>query len=70
MIKLFGSLTLQVLFLLYLAKILIFWLWRRSSDPDDCAIPLLTATGDLVGTGLLTVGFYMLASVNDTYVST
>jgi solute carrier family 41 len=53
----------EVLFLLYWARILVYWLWKRSSDPDDSAIPLLTATGDLVGTALITLGFYLMHSL-------
>ncbi|KAI1301829.1 Solute carrier family 41 member 2 [Halotydeus destructor] len=58
----------EVIFLLYLARILVYWLWERSSDPDDSAIPLLTATGDLVGTGLILLGFYGLQFVNQKKV--
>jgi len=58
----------EVLFLLFLARILIYWLWRRGSDPDDSAIPLLTATGDLLGTGLLVLGFHSLTLLRDAYV--
>jgi solute carrier family 41 len=60
----------EVFFLLYLARVLIYWLWNRNSDPDDSAIPLLTATGDLVGTGLLTLGFYLLTILRDPTVQT
>ncbi len=32
-------------------------MWRCNIDPDNNAIPLLTALGDLIGTSLLAVVF-------------
>jgi len=58
----------QVFILLYSVRILVYWLWHRSSDPDNSAIPLLTAVGDLVGTGLLAAGFEILVLLNDPSV--
>merc|ERR1719336_281196 len=40
--------TLQVAILLYLCQILVYWMWKRGTDPDNAAIPYLTAIGDLV----------------------
>ena len=45
--------------LLYLAKSLVYFLWKHEFDPDNWAIPLLTAIGDLLGTGLLSIAFYV-----------
>jgi len=56
---------LQVVLLLYLCKILVYWMWSRGSDPDNAAIPYLTAVGDLLGTGFLTIAFYFLQFGND-----
>ncbi|CAG7827071.1 unnamed protein product [Allacma fusca] len=53
---LLAALT-QVAFLLYIAQLLINWLWTRKLDPDTSTIPYLTALGDLIGTGLLYLAF-------------
>lgn len=55
----------QVFILLYLAQIIIFWMWRLKVDPDNSAIPYLTALGDLIGTGLLALAFYTLYIIGD-----
>jgi len=52
----------QVFLLLQMARSIVYWLWRRSSDPDNSAIPLLTAIGDLFGTAFLTLGFLILTT--------
>jgi len=46
--------------LLYLAHWLVNFLWLRGCDPDNSAIPCLTAVGDLLGTVLLAAAFYVL----------
>ncbi|KFM68255.1 Solute carrier family 41 member 1, partial [Stegodyphus mimosarum] len=48
---------LQVAILLYMAHCFVHWLWKWGFDPDDAAIPYLTAFGDLLGTGFLLVAF-------------
>eukprot|EP00088_Acartia_fossae_P040811 TRINITY_DN42553_c0_g1_i1.p1 TRINITY_DN42553_c0_g1~~TRINITY_DN42553_c0_g1_i1.p1 ORF type:complete len:475 (-),score=113.76 TRINITY_DN42553_c0_g1_i1:1284-2708(-) len=55
----------QVFILLYLCQILVYWMWSRGSDPDNAAIPYLTAIGDLLGTGFLTIAFIFLYLLND-----
>ena len=35
--------SLQVAILLYLCQILVYWMWKRGVDPDNAAIPYLTA---------------------------
>ncbi|XP_023342805.1 solute carrier family 41 member 3 [Eurytemora carolleeae] len=50
----------QVCFLLYIVNILVHFLWRRAVDPDNAAIPYLTALGDLLGGALLAVVFITL----------
>ncbi|XP_023241904.1 solute carrier family 41 member 1-like [Centruroides sculpturatus] len=62
---------LQVAILLYIAHIMIHVMWRWKIDPDNSAIPLLTALGDLLGTGLLATAFYFYTQIdNDAVVLT
>jgi len=56
---------LQVWLLLITAHYLIRWLWRLAIDPDDSAIPYLTALGDLLGGGLLFAAFLCLYVIGD-----
>jgi len=49
--------------LLYLAHWLVNFLWSKGHDPDNSAIPCLTAVGDLLGTVLLAAAFYILYAV-------
>merc|ERR1712241_288559 len=58
--------TLQVAILLYLCNVLVYWMWSRGTDPDNAAIPYLTAIGDLIGTSLLAVAFIALENIGDT----
>merc|ERR1712106_657151 len=55
----------QVSILLCLCRILVYWMWSRGTDPDNAAIPYLTAVGDLVGTSLLALSFLFLESIGD-----
>ncbi|XP_066598299.1 solute carrier family 41 member 1-like isoform X2 [Prorops nasuta] len=57
--------TLQVAALLYIAFIMIHWMWKRKIDPDNSAIPYLTAMGDLLGISLLAIAFQFLYLVGD-----
>ncbi|KAG0719862.1 Solute carrier family 41 member 1 [Chionoecetes opilio] len=56
---------LQVAILLYVAHVMVHWMWKVSIDPDNSAIPYLTALGDLLGTGLLAIAFHFLYIVGD-----
>ncbi|KAK7868760.1 hypothetical protein R5R35_002555 [Gryllus longicercus] len=56
---------LQVAFLLYVAYIMIHWMWKHKIDPDNSAIPYLTALGDLLGISLLAVAFQLLYLMGD-----
>jgi len=47
----------QVALLLYIANMMVFKMWRMGINPDNAAIPYLTALGDLLGGALLTVVF-------------
>lgn len=40
-------------------------MWKRGTDPDNAAIPYLTAIGDLVGTSLLAGAFVLLQELGD-----
>lgn len=55
----FSSL-LQVMILLHIAWWLVHRVWKNGDDPDSVAIPYLTAFGDLIGIGLLTMAFQIL----------
>lgn len=48
----------QILILLFLSRSLIMWMWVKHIDPDNSAIPYLTAIGDLLGTALLAAAFF------------
>lgn len=60
-----SAALLQVFLLLYSAHVMILWMWRRKIDPDNSAIPYLTAIGDFLGTALLAVAFYVLWLIGD-----
>ncbi len=55
----------QVWVLLHTANCLIHWFWKLSIDPDNSAIPYLTALGDLLGGGLLWLAFELLYRLGD-----
>ncbi|XP_033483489.1 solute carrier family 41 member 1-like [Epinephelus lanceolatus] len=55
---------LQVVILLYVASLMVRWLWRRGLDPDNFSIPYLTALGDLLGTGFLALSFRLMLTVS------
>lgn len=55
----------QVFFLLFAAHVMTLWMWRRKIDPDNSAIPYLTAMGDFLGTGLLAIAFVVLYTIGD-----
>ncbi|XP_029287596.1 solute carrier family 41 member 1-like isoform X2 [Cottoperca gobio] len=55
---------LQVVILLYVASLMVRWLWRRGLDPDNFSIPYLTALGDLLGTGFLALSFRLIQMVS------
>ncbi|KAM8913976.1 solute carrier family 41 member 3-like isoform 2-T2 [Spinachia spinachia] len=57
---------LQVGILLYVATLMVRWLWRRGLDPDNFSIPYLTALGDLLGTGFLALSFRLIMMVSST----
>ncbi|XP_063369987.1 solute carrier family 41 member 1 isoform X4 [Cydia amplana] len=58
---------LQVMVLLYMAYVLIHLMWKRKKDPDNAAIPYLTALGDLLGSVFLGMAFVTLAALGKDY---
>ena len=48
--------------LLQVASVLVHWLWSKSIDPDNAAIPYLTSLGDLLGGALLALSFHLYYS--------
>ncbi|XP_042256879.1 solute carrier family 41 member 1-like isoform X3 [Thunnus maccoyii] len=61
-----SAALLQVLILLYMASLMVRWLWRRGLDPDNFSIPYLTALGDLLGTAFLALSFRLILAINST----
>ncbi|XP_012280722.1 solute carrier family 41 member 1 [Orussus abietinus] len=57
--------VMQVTLLLYIAHLMVMWMWSRGMDPDSSAIPYLTAAGDLIGTALLGIAFHILYAIGD-----
>ncbi|EDV28967.1 uncharacterized protein TRIADDRAFT_19963 [Trichoplax adhaerens] len=55
----------QVALLLICTNWLVFKFWEWECDPDNYAIPYLTALGDLVGTGLLAAAFVVIEKLNN-----
>ncbi|XP_038222456.1 solute carrier family 41 member 1-like [Zerene cesonia] len=56
---------LQVFLLLVISHYLVVWMWKLGLDPDNSAIPYLTALGDLLGTALLGIAFHILFAIGD-----
>ncbi|XP_031628354.1 solute carrier family 41 member 2 isoform X2 [Contarinia nasturtii] len=63
---LFVSL-LQICTLLYIAHVMIHAMWKYKVDPDNSAIPFLTALGDLFGSCLLAMAFAFMISIGQAY---
>ncbi|XP_064489344.1 solute carrier family 41 member 1-like isoform X2 [Ornithodoros turicata] len=57
--------VIQVFLLLYIAHVMVHWMWTQGMDPDNSAIPYLTALGDLIGTALLALSFLLLSVLGD-----
>uniref|UniRef100_A0A1I7YDK4 MgtE domain-containing protein n=1 Tax=Steinernema glaseri TaxID=37863 RepID=A0A1I7YDK4_9BILA len=55
----------QVTVLLYVCQWLVAAMWKYEIDPDNAAIPYLTALGDLLGTILLTAALVSLHYINE-----
>uniref|UniRef100_A0A182J9E1 SLC41A/MgtE integral membrane domain-containing protein n=1 Tax=Anopheles atroparvus TaxID=41427 RepID=A0A182J9E1_ANOAO len=59
--------TLQIMLLLYIAHVIIHLMWKMKIDPDNSAIPYLTALGDLLGSSFLMLAFLFLRSIGHPY---
>lgn len=46
--------------LLYICAWMVHKMWSRGIDPDNSAIPYLTALGDLFGIALLAIAFQIV----------
>jgi solute carrier family 41 len=55
--------------LLYTAHLLIHLMWKWKVDPDNSAIPFLTALGDVLGSSLLALAFFFLDILQLPYSS-
>lgn len=44
---------------------MVHFIWRKGEDPDNVAIPYLTALGDLLGTAFLAIAFHILFLIGD-----
>uniref|UniRef100_A0A671R9E8 Solute carrier family 41 member n=1 Tax=Sinocyclocheilus anshuiensis TaxID=1608454 RepID=A0A671R9E8_9TELE len=53
----------QVFLLLGIVDVMVHCLWKCGRDPDSFSIPYLTALGDLLGTGFLTLCFLLMSLV-------
>eukprot|EP00053_Salpingoeca_punica_P011559 m.102964 g.102964 ORF g.102964 m.102964 type:complete len:480 (+) comp15705_c0_seq1:118-1557(+) len=65
---LMGYLTatmVQVGLLLLMIRKLVMFIWSYQLDPDNIAIPLVTALGDFLGTGTLALCFSLLFKIGD-----
>ncbi|XP_066155340.1 solute carrier family 41 member 1-like [Euwallacea fornicatus] len=60
-----SAALIQVFLLLYIAQVLTLGMWKAGVDPDNSAIPYLTALGDLIGTMLLGIAFQLLYFIGD-----
>lgn len=43
-------------------------MWKYKIDPDNSAIPILTALGDLFGSCLLAIAFGFMMSIGQPYI--
>ncbi|XP_074600564.1 solute carrier family 41 member 1-like [Brevipalpus obovatus] len=55
----------QVAILIQISYTLVHFLWRKGFNPDNSALPFLTALGDLIGSALLAVAFVVLMLFSD-----
>lgn len=55
----------HVVLLLQLAYNFVHWLWKVGVNPDNSAIPFLTAFADLIGSVLLATAFSLLYAIRD-----
>ncbi len=51
--------------MLYICQLMVRAMWLWKIEPDSSAIPLLTAFGDLLGTGFLALGFSLIGAKDE-----
>jgi len=57
----------QVSILLFICQWLVAWMWKSGQNPDNAAIPYLTAIGDLLGALFLALAFVTLTDLEPYY---
>lgn len=55
----------QISILLYISYIVVLKMWQKKLNPDNSALPFITALADLLGSLLLAFAFFLLYSFND-----
>lgn len=55
----------QISILLYISYIVVLKMWQKKLNPDNSALPFITALADLLGSLLLAIAFFLLYSFND-----
>lgn len=55
----------QLILLLYLAYVSVFWAWKHKINPDNSAIPFTSALADVLGNCLMAFCFTVLQSIHD-----
>lgn len=55
----------QILILIQISYTLVHFLWVKGFNPDNTALPFLTALGDLIGSALLAVAFLVVLNLHD-----
>ncbi|XP_053211991.1 solute carrier family 41 member 1-like [Panonychus citri] len=57
--------VIQVAILIQVSYTLVHFIWRKGFNPDNSALPFLTAFGDLIGSVLLALAFTLLSGLGD-----
>lgn len=60
-----AAVTAQLVILLYVAYVAVFWAWSVGINPDNAAIPFTSALADLFGNCLMALAFFLLNALND-----
>ena len=59
------AIVVQLIILLYLAYLSVFFAWKHRINPDNSAIPFTSALADVLGNCLMAAAFTILALFND-----
>ncbi|XP_074600566.1 solute carrier family 41 member 3-like [Brevipalpus obovatus] len=57
--------VIQVAILIQISYSLVYFLWKRGFNPDNSALPFLTAFGDFIGAALLAMAFVVMMLFKD-----